>query len=142
MWCVARLEAADRAVALAALIMFPARARTDMIEHAVPHVYLDAQRDVGAARDEAARQRGAGTRRVDHLRLEGVDVGHVAADGDRPLPFQLIFIQGRVGEAEAARHGSRLLGTGLLSAAPRTGSPERLRGAGPALGQPLDDRPS
>ena len=75
-----------------------------MIEDPVSHVYLDAQRDVGARRDEAARQRGAGTRRVDHLRLERVHVGHVAADGLGPLPFQLIFVEGRVGEAQTARH--------------------------------------
>ena len=68
------------------------------------HVYLDAQVDVGAARDEAARQRRTRAGNVDHFCLEGVDVAHVAADGHGPLPLQLILGEGRVGEAEAARH--------------------------------------
>ena len=101
---VAWLETTDGAVALTTLIMLPAGAGTHVVQNPMAHMDLDARREVGPRRDEAARQRGARARDVDHLRLERVDIRHVAADGLGPLPFQLIFVEGRVGEAQTARH--------------------------------------
>ena len=91
---VAWLETTDGAVALTTLIMLPAGAGTHVVQNPMAHMDLDARREVGPRRDEATRQRRTRAGNVDQLRLEGVHVGHVAADGLGPLPFQLIFVEG------------------------------------------------